>query len=129
MSLHDAVQEEDIVLVKQLIGEGSDLDAFDEDGRTALWLAAEYGFVAIAKALLDANADVNKADDEGKTAIYEACMCRQVKCVQLLVAYKANVMAQDKWGNSSLLFAAQRGCRECLEVRDLSLSFFPFHHF
>lgn len=70
-----------------LIAEGGvDLEAKDDQDRTALMRAAEKGYVEIVRILLDAGARVDTKDTFGWTALFIATDKNQVEVVQLLVA-------------------------------------------
>ena len=45
----------------------------DEDGRTALHIAAHFGYPKVVKLLLDEFPDVNARDNDGMTALHHAC--------------------------------------------------------
>jgi ankyrin repeat protein len=55
-----------------LIASGADINHSDENGFTALAMAAAKGLEATARVLIDEGADVNKADDRGITPLYAA---------------------------------------------------------
>lgn len=65
--LHDAVQKQYSKLVDFLITIGMDVDAVDDDERTALSYACDAD---IASLLISAGADVNHQDIEDKTAMH-----------------------------------------------------------
>ena len=51
-----------------LVKAGSEIDAADAEGRTALMLAAKYNADAVVSSLLDAGADGARRDRGGKNA-------------------------------------------------------------
>jgi ankyrin repeat protein len=55
--------------VQNLIDRGADLDDVDNDGKSALMMAAERGHDEIIQILIDAGANVNAADKWGWTAL------------------------------------------------------------
>jgi ankyrin repeat protein len=83
MSLITSVEGSDLHALKGLIAGGADVNAVDEEGRTALWYAAREGHVECATALLDAKADVNKADSNGDTPLHEAFYSGLAECVRV----------------------------------------------
>jgi ankyrin repeat protein len=137
-ALIDAVKENDIALLKQLIEDGADVNGVDEVVRTALFWAAVKGFVGCARLLLVANADVNKGNRGGWTPLHIASSNGHGECVkvrwlrylfglwmknnlslsllQLLIDWKAIVNAKENDGRSPLHLAAEQGQLACVEV-------------
>ena len=56
-------------LVKLLLAKGADVNAVDDQGNTALMLAANAGEFQIVASLIDAGANVNAKNKEGLTAL------------------------------------------------------------
>jgi len=75
--------------IGELISQGSDINAKDKYGQTALMVAAENGNVDTIKLLLDHNADVNAIRNNGKTALVIAAGKSSVEIVKLLLDKKA----------------------------------------
>jgi uncharacterized protein len=67
---------------------GSDLDAVDAGGETALMAAARNGFKAIAAMLLDRGADMECADEQGRTAMHHAVSHRNNQDRRHPMSYK-----------------------------------------
>lgn len=68
-TLHEAVEEKNIAVIRRLINQGVDLNAKNCDGNTPLHLACSSGKLGIVKILLDARADVNVKNHEDNTAL------------------------------------------------------------
>ena len=66
-------------VVRVLLDAGSDVNARDEVGRTALMLAARWNTSRIIDTLLDAGADIAIKDDEGRQAADYAQENRNLK--------------------------------------------------
>ena len=81
-ALIDAVGKNNVPLVKQLIEGGVDVNGVDEDGDTALYYAANRGFVDCLKVLLEANADV-KATSDGWTPLHTTSFSGHAECVKV----------------------------------------------
>jgi uncharacterized protein len=66
--LISAVKSADLEAVQACITACADLNARDEDGKTALIYAAKRGHVKIVDVLIAAGAEVNAEDSKGLTA-------------------------------------------------------------
>ena len=117
-SILDAVDLRNIEAVKQYITAGTDVNTKDEDGRTALHLAASNGHTEIAKLLLANNADVNVMNAVGQTetALHIAAWKGHPEIAKLLLANNADVNVIDTVGQTPLIFAAGRGHTEIVEL-------------
>ncbi len=104
-----AAKNKDIITVKNLLAksEGIDINAVDEDGNTALMLAAFFAKKDIVRALLDAGADVNVKNKKGNTALIIAAWHGRVNMVEALLAKGADVSVKDKYGNTALKIASK----------------------
>ena len=68
--LLDAVKAGDMGLVKALLAEGADVQARDDNGRTALHMAAYRGHSEVVDFLMAEGADVNATSDKGETPLH-----------------------------------------------------------
>ena len=102
-----AAKNKDIITVKNLLAksEGIDINAVDEDGNTALMLAAFFAKKDIVRALLDAGADVNVKNKKGNTALIIAAWHGRINMVKLLLAKGVDINVKDKYGNTALKIA------------------------
>ncbi len=102
-----AAKNNDIITVKNLLAksEGIDINAVDEDGNTALMLAASLAKIDIVKALLNAGADVNMKNKKHNTVLIIAAWHGQINMVVALLAKGADVSVKDKYGNTALKIA------------------------
>lgn len=80
---------------------GTDLNAMDKDGSTALTAAAGF-YTKITKALIDAKADVNVPTKNGLTPLYCACRWGNAEAVKMLIAAGADVNKETQVGTALL---------------------------
>lgn len=88
--LSDAAVAGDLQTITRLLGEGADVNAFDNCGRTALICAASGGSKNACEVLIKAGADVNALSD-GVTALHCACLHGYTEIVALLIDNGADV--------------------------------------
>ena len=100
--------------VKRLIEEGTDVNAQDNEGWTALMWALEYGHTEVVKLLIEEGADVNAKDKKGFTALMYSSREGNTEIVKLLIEAGADVNAKDKDGFTAFMWAF-----ESKEIRKL----------
>lgn len=77
-----ASRQGSLKIVKSLIGYGADVNAKNNDGRTALMLTSN---LEIAKLLIDSGADVNAKNNNGGTALTQAVNWDRLEIAKLLI--------------------------------------------
>lgn len=92
-----------------LIAHGADINSKDNQGRTALHLAAERGDALVAEYLIFYNADIDAVDREGRTPLHLAAENGREDMVKLLGGHRAKVNLRDKKGQTPLHLAAEAG--------------------
>ena len=105
----------DVVLLEEYLQKGMDPNQCDDNGRTALYTAAEYGHAKCMKVLLKYGADVNIRNSYLATALHVACHGRKVNCVKLLLEYGADTKLLDWYHRSVYDVSLYRNCKEALE--------------
>ena len=86
MSLREAVEKNDVALVKQLIGGGYSVNGFH--GRwSPLLCAATKGFVECVRILLEAGAHLTTSDDIGRTPLIAAFWNGHVECARVCLFF------------------------------------------
>ena len=105
-----AISNKDALTVGNLLKKGLDVNAKDNQGKTALMLASGnvYRDVETVKVLLAAKADVNAKDNQGETALMEACSSGMYneEIVKMLLAAKADVKVKNQYGYTALSYAS-----------------------
>ena len=109
-----AVKANFVVIVKLLVEAGVDLDYQDDQGETALHVAARFGHTECASILLEGS-DSQKANTEigentfGWTPLFIACVDGRIGVVELLIAAKVDLERPDLSGWTAKEHAALRG--------------------
>jgi ankyrin repeat protein len=118
ITIHIAAYIGDLEKVKSFIGNGTNVNAENIDGRTPLHWAAKRGNSGIAKLLLANGADPNIRDrSDGAAPLHLAVEEGNKDLSELLVKYGANVNAKYKKINlTPLQIAASYGLKELAEL-------------
>jgi ankyrin repeat protein len=96
--------------VRQLLCDGVDPNAGNENGRTALMMLAVCSdSIPMARMLIDAGANVNAADYSGRTALMYAADVGEDRMVEFLIDEGAQVQGIDAQGRSALSEAIDSG--------------------
>ncbi len=109
----EVVQTGDDQEINRLLAEGADVNAQDENGYTALMLAAHSGNLPFIQALIALDANVNLQDKERTTALIFAAQKFHVAVAMELLEAGANVNVQDSCGCTALHYFVQFLCRLC----------------
>ena len=94
--LIDAAKNGDIKNVRELIENGADVGAKNNDGEKALHWAAWNGHVDVAKVLIEKGANVDAKDNVGWTALHYAAQEGHVDVAKVLIEKGADVDAKSK---------------------------------
>lgn len=89
-------------MAKLLLKRGAKINERDEDGFTALHIAASEGHQNLTKLFLQHGAKVNAKDGTGGTALHSACAWNQKAIAELLIDQGADINATDKEGCSPI---------------------------
>ena len=92
-----------------LIDNKADLSCVDEDGRTLMHCAAEYGHVDILELLKEHSLDVNSPCHHGMTPLHSACRMGKDHAAEFLIDNGADCAAKDKFGRTPFMVALQYG--------------------
>lgn len=119
--LHDAIYEEKIAQVKQIIEADAELINQKKNARTALHVAARSGNSELVELLLAQGANPNIADDAGWTGIHCAAFSGNLKTLEALIKDKnVNLAVKNADENTALHYIA----RHCMDVPDSILNEF-----
>ena len=109
-----ATKANSVVIVCLLVQAGFDVNYQDDQGESALHVAARFNHTECARALLSGS-DHQKADTEltenafGWTPLFVACVDGQLDMVQLLISFGADLERADASGWTAKEHAALRG--------------------
>jgi len=97
----------DCDILSILIERGVNINAQDEQGRSALYLALEYSHKLTAEALIKLGCDVNLPDQNGIYPLHKVMhanfdLVDKVFIIDLLIAHDAKVDVMDKQGKNPL---------------------------
>ena len=104
-----AVEDNNATEVIRLIQAGTDVNARDNIGYTALMWAAHYDEVDAAKALIQAGADVNAKDNIGYTALMVTVGKGSFDVAKVLIEAGADLNARNNDGKTAFMLAEERG--------------------
>ena len=112
-----AVMDEDMDKLEQLVAEGAPIDEKDDEGYTALQYAAMWGDLEATKWLIENGADINTTDPWGSTPLMNAVYNEAgVETVELLLKNGANKSLKDSEGKTAYDYAVEN--RDA-QLRDL----------
>ncbi|MCK5615334.1 ankyrin repeat domain-containing protein [Candidatus Pacearchaeota archaeon] len=116
--LHDAVLENDIPLVKQLLANNANVNStrYYDNGETPLHFAVLYGYIECVELLINATANVNVQDNDKDTPLHDAAQWNNTECARLLIRNGANVNAKNAFGDTPLSIAKNKKHMEMIEI-------------
>jgi ankyrin repeat protein len=113
----DAALDGKIETVRQAIEAGVDVNATDEQQRTALMFASFNGHASVVKLLLEKDALLGHRDAAGRTALMFAATGANAESVELLLEAGAEVNAVDTGEKfTALMHAAAEGQVKVVQV-------------
>ena len=93
-------------ITQALLDKSANTDIQNNDGNTALILAAAMGHTEITQALLDKSANTDIQNNDGNTALIRAAAMGHTEITQALLDKGANTDIQNNDGNTALNSAA-----------------------
>lgn len=115
-TLLTAVESDNIATVRTLLNRGTELNIKNNDGNTALHLAALRGYIAIVKILLEKGVEINAKNNWGETALYLATSKGDAATVQELLDKGADINAKNNWGVTPLFMAVSKGYSSIVQI-------------
>ncbi|WP_432352884.1 ankyrin repeat domain-containing protein [Sporosarcina sp. A2] len=115
MDLLDAADQRDTEKVKELIEQNADLNAQDNEGRTALMIATYNHDPYTVNALIDAGADLSIQDNMQNNCFLYAGAEGYLDILQLAIEAGADTTITNRYGGTALIPAAERGHIEIVE--------------
>lgn len=116
--LFQAVSENDLEEVKNLIARGENVSGREEDSDniTPLFVAVGNGNAEIAETLLNFGAKVNARDEKRQTPLMRLDEDASPELVRLLIKHGAKVNVRDQEDNTPLILAAENATAEILQI-------------
>jgi serine/threonine protein kinase/ankyrin repeat protein len=120
MTLHAAVTRGNVNAVKSLLANGANINEKDQDGSTALMIAAGGTTyltenLPMVKILIDERASLEARDSQGRTALHRAATYGKTDVVEFLLETGALTNPRAKDGATPLYNAVQFGKMAALE--------------
>ena len=114
--LHEAVRDGDMEMAMSEAERGANLDAMDEEGRTALHYVCANGDVGIAEWLLAQGPDVNLQDDNGDTPLHYAAFNCYASIAEMLLFRGADPGLENGDGQTPIDIAIEIQCAEMVAL-------------
>jgi len=107
-TLLDLVENQNLDKIRDIFGLNQDVNSVNDQGQTALHIAATKDLADIAAVLLARGANVDLADKQGNTPLHLAVKNGSVTILPILAQYGASLFSVDKEGKSVLQTALQQ---------------------
>jgi len=114
--LVEAVKTGDLAAARALVAKGTDVNAPESDGTTALHWAVQRNDVDLVSRLLKAGARVNVKNAFGSTPMFEAALAGNAALLERLLAAGGDVESPNADGQTALMVAARTGQVEAVRL-------------
>jgi len=101
--------------IKRLKESGMDLEAKNNEGKTAMFIAAMLGNIESIECLAKLGANVNAVDNAGLTPIFVAAMAGQVASIKCLAKLGADINAKERNDCTPIFLATFVGQTESMK--------------
>lgn len=113
--LFEAVRSESVATIEEIIRGGFDIEARDDQGRTALLLATQLNNVKAARVLIDSGADVNAKDNIDDSPFLYAGAEGRLEILRMTLEHGADLSSVNRYGGTALIPAAHHGHVETVQ--------------
>ena len=96
-------------VLRESLDGSAEVDAIDENGWTALMIAAKSGNAGEVSSLLLRGADTNIETVHGRTALTKAAYYGKAEVVKMLLEYGSDVNWKDNYDVTALMYATWKG--------------------
>lgn len=108
-------------ILNLLINNKADINAVDNNGKTALHYACEGGDLYSVKLLIKSGADINKRDILGKTMLMYAVENENFDLIKYLIEnLKVDINEKDDWGQNAIFYATKIEIARYLIYNDIN---------
>lgn len=105
-----------LLLLNRLLATGTPVNQRDENGETALHVAARHGYLEGLHRLLTNGAQVDATSAHGWTPLHLACRYGCVRATRVLLDFGAGVNRWGFHGWTALHYAVRGGYKDCVRV-------------
>ena len=103
--LIDIAEYGNLEIVKNLIKQGADINAKDDDGNTVLMWSSREGHLDIVKFLIDKGADIEIKNSNGESALMiNAKSTGSLKVIKYLLDNGADINAENAYGETAYTY-------------------------
>lgn len=113
--LINATEQNDKESILSLIEKGADINATNEQGRTAVMIATRNNEPDIVKMLIEQGADIDVRDHNKDNVLLYAGASGYLEIVKLAVEAGADTTITNRYGGTALIPAAERGHVDVIE--------------